>query len=42
MSLNEQLETISGLLASEKEGRLLDSDTHSRAIRVLSSCLREA
>lgn len=34
LSLNEQLETMCGLLAHEKEGRLLDHDSNQREIMV--------
>lgn len=35
INLNEQLEALTGILAGEKEGRLLDSDAHSRAMAVI-------
>ena len=34
MALNEQLETMSGLLAHEKGGRILDHDSHQRELTV--------
>ena len=34
IALNEQLETMSGLLAYEKEGRILDHDSYQREMIV--------
>lgn len=34
LALGEQIETLNGQIAMEKEGRLLDSDAHSRFVAV--------
>lgn len=34
VALNEQLETMSGLIAHEKEGRIIDHDSYQRELAV--------
>ena len=42
LAMSEQVESLNGQIAMEKEGRLLDSDAHSRFVAVETENSRDS